>query len=78
MCNAAQPSKEDVREWLRRRRSAQSLPELEQIRRELGWVWCSCPLHRTAGGVGFAAFASLPAARIAAIPGAAREPTVPA
>lgn len=36
-----QPSKEQVREWLLQRQEARSLPEMEQIRVELGWVWAA-------------------------------------
>lgn len=33
-----QPSKEQVRQWLAQRQTgADALPELDQIRRELGW-----------------------------------------
>jgi hypothetical protein len=35
-----QPSKEQVRQWLAQRQvCADALPELDQIRRELGWGW---------------------------------------
>jgi hypothetical protein len=64
MCIAAQPSKEEVREWLRRRRSAQSLPELEQIRTELGWAWCPCPFHGKTAARGPLAVTTCRCARI--------------
>ncbi|MDR3481770.1 MAG: hypothetical protein P4L91_13775 [Burkholderiaceae bacterium] len=39
-----QTNKERVREWLKRRRSNPApLPEMKQIRRELGWM----PIERT-------------------------------
>lgn len=38
MDGIVKPSKEQVREWLRQRRTeSQAPPDCEQIRRELGW-----------------------------------------
>jgi hypothetical protein len=45
MCIVNQPSKEQVRAWLRQRQVARSLPEMEQIRAELGWIWSASSGH---------------------------------
>jgi hypothetical protein len=38
MCHT-QPTKEQVREWLnRRQKNPERLPDIEQIRREVGWT----------------------------------------
>src|SRR2546425_638643 len=49
MCTGSQPTKEQVREWLRRRRAAQSLPEMEEITIELSWFWCPCARRGMSG-----------------------------
>jgi hypothetical protein len=33
----AKPTKEDVRDWLKRRRSSTTPPDRDRIREELGW-----------------------------------------
>jgi hypothetical protein len=40
MRDSASPSKEQVRDWLARRHAERKpLPDINQIRRELGWNW---------------------------------------
>jgi hypothetical protein len=37
MQNFSKPTKEDVRDWLKRRQSSDAPPDRNRIRQELGW-----------------------------------------
>jgi hypothetical protein len=45
MLKSTQPTKEQVRDWMMHRHTDHNpLPDIKQIRRELGWKW-----HKIAG-----------------------------